>query len=68
MLLQDVDEKIVLLPAWPDDWNCDFKLFAKQNTVVEGRVEQEKLIHLKVTPESRMKDVYVGHNLKKPDI
>ncbi len=68
MLLQDVDEKIVLLPAWPDDWNCDFKLFAKQNTLVEGRVEQGKLIRLKVTPESRKKDVYVGQDLKRPDI
>lgn len=67
MLLQNIDEKIVLLPAWPNDWNCDFKLYAKQNTIVEGKVELGKLVELKVTPESRKKDVFIGQELSKPD-
>ena len=67
MLLQDVDDKIVLLPAWPDDWNCDFKLYAKQNTTVEGKVELGKLVELIVKPETRKKDVYIGQELTKPD-
>ena len=66
MLLQDVNEKIVLLPAWPDDWSCHFKLFAKQNTVIEGKVENGKLISLKVSPESRRNDVFLGKDLKRP--
>lgn len=66
MLLQDVDEKIVLVPAWPNDWSCDFKLYAKQNTIVEGKVEAGKLVKLKVTPENRKNDVYVGADLTRP--
>jgi hypothetical protein len=66
MILQDVDNKIVMMPAWPADWNCDFKLFAKQNTVVEGKIIQGKLVELKIDPEIRRKDVYVGQDLEKP--
>lgn len=67
MLLQDVGEKIILMPAWPNDWDCNFKLYAKQNTIVEGQIEQGKLIELKVFPESRKNDIFVGKDLKKPD-
>ena len=67
MILQDVDEKIVIMPAWPADWNCDFKLYAKQNTIVEGKVVNGKIETLKVSPESRQKDVYIGQKLEKPD-
>lgn len=59
MLLQDVEDKIVLLPAWPKDWNCDFKLFAKQNTIIEGHVKDGKMEYLKVTPKSRRKDLII---------
>jgi alpha-L-fucosidase 2 len=48
------------VPAWPKDWNASFKLHAPNNTVVEGRVENGKVTDLKVTPESRRKDVIVG--------
>jgi hypothetical protein len=57
MLLQTIDDSIVLLPAWPKDWNADFKLHAPRETTVEGRVRNGKLLKLKVTPESRRKDV-----------
>jgi hypothetical protein len=50
---------IRLLPAWPEEWDVDFKLHAPQNTIVEGRVENGKVIDLKVTPESRRKDVVI---------
>lgn len=60
MLLQCHGDRIQLLPAWPADWNADFKLLAPHKTVVEGRVENGKLIHLKVIPASRSKDVVVG--------
>ena len=36
MLLQTEDKTILLLPAWPADWDVDFKLHAPYNTVVEG--------------------------------
>ena len=48
-----------LLPAWPEDWNASFKLHAPYQTVVEGKVEKGKLVGVKVTPESRRKDVIV---------
>lgn len=67
MILQDVDNKIIILPAWPVDWSCEFKLFAKQNTVVEGTVEEGKIVELKITPKSRKEDVFVGQELDKPD-
>ncbi|MFC1739621.1 DUF5703 domain-containing protein, partial [Planctomycetota bacterium] len=57
MLLQYEDEKIVLFPAWPKDWDVDFKLHAPYNTTIEGVYSNGKLEHLKVTPESRAKDV-----------
>ncbi len=57
MLLQTVDRKIMLLPAWPKDWDCEFKLHAPYTTTVEGIYKAGKLERLKVTPESRAKDV-----------
>ena len=53
MLLQYEGDKIFLLPAWPREWNCDFKLNAPGNTTVEGRVENGELKDLVVTPASR---------------
>ncbi|MFC1739214.1 DUF5703 domain-containing protein, partial [Planctomycetota bacterium] len=57
MLMQCEDEKIILFPAWPEDWDVDFKLHAPYNTTIEGIYRNGKLEHLKVTPESRTKDV-----------
>jgi hypothetical protein len=65
MILQDVDQKIVIMPAWPADWNCKFRLFAKQNTTVEGKITNGKLVELKISPETRKKDVFMGQDLKK---
>ncbi len=57
MLLQADGRKIFLLPAWPKDWDCEFKLHAPYNTTVEGIIKAGKLEKLIVTPESRAKDV-----------
>ena len=57
MLVQYEGDKIYLLPAWPKDWNVTFKLHAPKNTTVEGVYRAGKLERLKVTPESRRKDV-----------
>jgi alpha-L-fucosidase 2 len=59
MILQADDGKIRILPAWPKDWDLDFKLHAPHATVIEGRVRTGKLVDMKVTPESRRKDVVV---------
>ena len=57
MLMQVDGKKIMLLPAWPNNWDADFKLNAPYNTTVEGSGEKGKLVSLKVTPENRMADV-----------
>jgi hypothetical protein len=59
MLMQSDGKRIQLLPAWPKDWTADFKLHAPYQTTVEGHVEDGKITNLKVTPQSRMKDVVV---------
>jgi hypothetical protein len=57
MLMQYDGKRIQLLPAWPSDWSADFKLHAPYRTTVEGHVEHGKITNLKVTPQSRAKDV-----------
>ena len=64
MLMQTDGKKIILLPAWPKEWNASFKLHAPYQTTVEGRVENGKAVDLKVTPESRIKDIVNAENLK----
>jgi len=59
MLMQTDGSNIRLLPAWPKDWDVDFKLRAPQQTVVECSVRAGKIVNLKVTPEARRKDVIV---------
>jgi len=49
--------KIRLLPAWPRDWDVDFKLHAPGQTVVEGRFRSGRMASLKVTPREREDDV-----------
>lgn len=59
MLVQFDGDKILLLPAWPKQWDAEFKLHAPRQTIVEGVVKDGKLAMLKVTPESRRGDVVV---------
>lgn len=66
MILQDVDDKIVLLPAFPLAWNGEFKLYAKRNTIVQGKIVEGKIKELQVTPSSRKKDVFIGQKLEVP--
>jgi alpha-L-fucosidase 2 len=66
MLIQAVDRKILLLPAWPKGWDASFKLHAPFNTVVEGTVRGGKVENLKVTPPERAKDVEIVGAAGKP--
>jgi hypothetical protein len=59
MLLQTDGRKIYLLPAWPSDWDCEFKLHAPLQTVVTGTVRDGKLTEWNVTPAERKADVVV---------
>lgn len=57
MLLQSHAGKLYLFPAWPKDWDVHFKLHAPQQTIVEGILKNGKVESLKVSPESRRKDI-----------
>ncbi len=65
MLMQTPGDKILLLPAWPKDWDVDFKLHAPQQTTVEANVKDGKIVSVKVTPESRRKDVVIPPQFEK---
>ena len=66
MLLQADGEIITLLPAWPKNWDVEFKLHAPKGTIVEGVYKNGMLIMLKVTPESRAKDVILAGCSQSP--
>ena len=60
MLMQCEDKKIMLLPAWPKDWEADFKLHAPYNTTIEGVVKNGKISNLVVTPNERKADIILA--------
>ncbi len=66
MLLQTEGDRIFLLPAWPADWNVDFKLRAPRQTVIEGEVRDGQLIKLHVTPKSRVSDIVLPAGYSMP--
>ena len=57
MLLQWDGNRILLLPAWPKDWDVSFKLWAPGNTAVECVYRGGKVESLKVAPEARRQDL-----------
>ena len=50
MLMQTnpVDGKVSMFPAWPCDWDVEFKLHAAGGGVVEGKLEGGELAEWKV--------------------
>lgn len=59
MLMQSDRDKIILLPAWPEKWDCDFKLHAPKQTTLTGKISKGKIEKLIVSPEERRKDIYI---------
>lgn len=60
MLMQEVDSKIYLFPAWPKEWNVRFKLHATRNTTVEAELRDGKVEKIKVLPKDRQHDVVIA--------
>ncbi len=60
MLMQTSGDQIVLFPAWPKEWDVDFKLHAPNNTFIECKVKNQQIVHLRVTPEERKSDVTIS--------
>ena len=67
MLVQEAGDKILLLPAWPADWDADFKLHLARNTAISGKVKDGKLTNWTIEPAARKKDVVVYKPQRAPD-
>jgi hypothetical protein len=59
MLVQEAGSKILLLPAWPADWDVDFRLHLTSSGVLSGTVKQGRLTAWDIVPASRKEDVTV---------
>lgn len=59
MLIHYDNGRILLFPAWPQDWDVDFKLYAPGRTTVECSFRNGRIEFLRVSPESRLGDVVV---------
>jgi len=57
MLLQYEGNEIYLFPAWPKDWDVDFKLHAPGNTTVKCSLKEGEIVRLEVTPISRRQNI-----------
>ncbi len=57
MLMQYDGKRILLLPAWPREWDVEFTLHAPHSTTIECSVRGGKVVKLLVTPEDRRKDL-----------
>lgn len=66
MLLQHSGEKILLLPAWPKDWDVSFKLHAPRQTTVEVIYRGGKIEKLEVLPRERSKDITLPAGINAP--
>ncbi|MCP4456273.1 MAG: hypothetical protein GY809_32850 [Planctomycetes bacterium] len=59
MLMQTFDNRILLLPAWPKDWDVAFRFHAPDRTTVEAKVVNTQVEKFIVSPEHRRKDVEI---------
>ncbi len=57
MLLQSNNGKIYLFPAWPKEWDVDFKFNAPDNTIITGSLKDGEVVTLDVFPKERAKDI-----------
>lgn len=68
MLLQYDGDEIYLFPAWPKDWDVEFKLKAPKNTSIEGSLKNREISRLKVIPTEREKDTNLNQHQWKEEI
>jgi hypothetical protein len=66
MLLQHSGDKILLLPAWPKDWDVSFKLHAPRQTTVEVDYRNGRIRKLEVSPSERRRDISVPAGIDAP--
>jgi len=59
ILFQTIGDKIYLFPAWPKEWDVDFKLYASNNTIVSGELINGFVQDLIVFPKEISQDVKI---------
>lgn len=59
MLLQTIDNRILLFPAWPAEWDVHFKLHAPKQTIIEACLKKGRVTFINVTPAERRKDIEI---------
>ncbi|MEI6322896.1 MAG: DUF5703 domain-containing protein [bacterium] len=59
MLVQEDEGKILLLPAWPSNWDVDFRLHLHHGGVISGKVKEGQLENWEIKPASLKKKVVV---------
>jgi len=63
MAMQCENGKIFVLPAWPRDWDVNFRLHAPGKTVVTVEYREGRLMRLDVQPTARGCDVVIPNDL-----
>ncbi len=66
MLVQEANGKILLLPAWPANWDVDFRQHLTGGAVISGTVKDGELVRWDIDPISRRNDVVVYEPQKTP--
>ena len=56
MLMQEVDGRIILFPAWPKNWDVTFRLRASGNRVVEATMKDGKVENVRIEEFGGLKD------------
>ena len=55
MLVQEAGDKILLLPAWPANWDSDFKLHVTGGAIITGTIKDGKLVTWDISPSARVR-------------
>lgn len=66
MLLQTHHNKLHILPAWPQDWDVDYKLHAHRQTVVSCCFQDGVIRSLDLSRAKRKADVVTYHEALAP--
>lgn len=59
MVMQVAGSEIYILPAFPKEWDVNFKLYADKDTIVEVSYQKGKIEKLHVYPKERIKDIKI---------
>ena len=60
MLMQEVDDRIDLVPAWTRAWDVRFRLRASRGTIVEAELRKGKVVNVNVTPARDKEKIVVN--------